>query len=103
MGTTPDEVHIDHINGNGLDNRRSNLRGATQRQNLQNAGRRVDNTSGFKGVYYSQASKKWAAQIRYEGKQKYLGLFHDARDAAKAYNAAALKYFGAFARLNEGV
>ena len=91
---------IDHIDGNGLNNQRTNLRAATRSQN--NANQRISrrNRSGFKGVYWSRAARKWAAQIGVSGKHKYLGVFSTETEAARAYNLAALMEFGEFARLN---
>jgi hypothetical protein len=77
---------IDHINHNPLDNRRENLRIATHRQNLQNQKRKT--TSKYPGVYWHKQGKKWLAQIKLNGKRKYLGLFTDEREAAKAYEKA---------------
>ncbi len=70
----------DHINRNGLDNRRCNLRLATASQNGCNTGKRKDNTSGYKGVCWDH--KKWRAYIRVNGKRIHLGLFDDIKDAA---------------------
>lgn len=91
---------VDHVNGNGLDNRRSNLRPATPTQNARNRGMRSDNTSGFKGVHPHRRSGRWAACIWFDGRSNYLGLFDDAAEAARVYDAAALEHFGPFARLN---
>ena len=90
----------DHINGNKLDNRRANLRYATPLENAQNASKRKDNTSGFKGVYWNKQYSKWKVQIRHEGKRKHLGRFEDVIAAAKAYDDAAKSFFGKFARVN---
>lgn len=87
----------DHRNQNTLDNRRSNLRLATAAQNIHNRGVPASNTSGFKGVYWNRNVNKWSARIRCDGKVFYLGGFTSKRDAAKAYDAAALKYHGEFA------
>ncbi|MCO6011461.1 HNH endonuclease [Actinoallomurus purpureus] len=92
--------YVDHINGNGLDNRRANLRPATQAQNAKNRRRRSDNTSGFKGVSRHRDRRRWAAAIYIAGRRRHLGLFNDPTDAAKAYDAAASKAFGEFAHLN---
>jgi len=95
---------IDHINHNGLDNRRSNLRIATANENQQNA--RLMNTpksSKYKGVTWNKHAKQWKAGIRVDGRRCYLGHFRSEEDAAKAYNLAALKYFGKFAEINEGI
>lgn len=91
---------IDHIDGNKLNNQRNNLRSATSSQNAINSKKPKNNTSGYKGVSWSKKSKKWRAQICFEGKQIHLGFFDDSKDAANAYDKAALKYFGEFARLN---
>jgi hypothetical protein len=91
---------IDHINGNGLDNRRTNLRPATSSQNAMNRGLRSDNTSGFKGVYWHRSSGCWAATIQHGDQRQHLGLFSSPIDAALAYDAAALHHFGEFARPN---
>jgi len=93
---------IDHRNGNGLDNRRKNLRKiATSSQNKMNCGMYSNNTSGYKGVHYYYTHKKWGAQIYSNKKCYFLGLFETAKDAGIAYNIAAIKYHGEFARLNQ--
>lgn len=90
----------DHKNGNGLDNRRANLRIATTSQNLANRGKTRRNTSGYKGVMWFKRKRKWYARIRVSGKSVHLGYFDDPIDAAKAYDDAALKHFGEFAKTN---
>jgi hypothetical protein len=91
----------DHINGNGLDNRRCNLRPAPHRSNIHNRKRQSNNTSGFIGVCWHKQREKWAAALKApDGKKKSLGLYVDILDAAKAYDAGARRYFGNFARLN---
>lgn len=93
---------VDHINGDPLDNRRSNLRIITQKQNVLNRGKRVNGkTSKFLGVSKNVEKKKFIASIKILGKSLYLGSYSNEEDAAKAYNEAAIKYFGEFARLNE--
>lgn len=92
--------YVDHINGDGLDNRRCNLRPATAATNARNVGLRSHNTSGYKGVTWHKAGRKWMAQLRVDGRQVYLGLFTDPAEAASAYDAAALEHFGEFARTN---
>jgi len=92
-------MYVDHINHNGLDNRKANLRLATKSQNAWNSsGRR--GRSGFKGVSFEKKTGLWRASIAYHGEKKYLGNFHDKREAAKAYDRAAKKYHGEFASLN---
>jgi len=91
---------IDHINGNGLDNRKCNLRFCNHAQNNWNSKKNITNTSGFKGVCWSKEKKKWIASIRVNGYQYYLGYFDNLIKAAKTYNRAAKKYHGEFAKLN---
>ena len=90
--------HIDHINGNPSDNRWCNLREATPTQNVANAKRRKDNTSGFKGVCWYRKTKKWKAEIMISQKHIHLGYFDTPELAHQAYVDAAIKYFGEFAR-----
>lgn len=97
---TPEGFDTDHINGNKLDNRRSNLRIASRSQNLMNRGKTSNNKSGFKGVCWNKYRQKWHAQITKPDKKKHLGYFTDKNEAAKAYNKASLKYHGEFAYQN---
>ena len=87
---------IDHINRNPRDNRFCNLREATNTQNQRNCGLRVDNTSGFKGVYRPKGRKKFEAYSYCEGKKKRLGYFDTALEASEAYEAYAKEHFGEF-------
>jgi hypothetical protein len=103
LGLTDSKIFVDHINGNGLDNRRENLRVCTNSENLRNRSKQKNNSSGFKGVSWHKASQKYSAQIKginINGK-KHLGLYVCPIQAAKAYNEAAIKYHGEFAQLNE--
>ena len=100
-GMKIEDLEVDHDDHNGLNNVRSNLRPATTSQNQWNRALQKDNTSGFKGVCWHQRSRKWQARIRVNGKLVYLGYHDDKIDAARAYNEAAIKYFGEFAYLNE--
>lgn len=84
---------------NTLDNRRSNLRVATAQQSSANRRRNKNNTSGYKGVSWSERFQKWRAYISVERRQIHLGYFHDAKVAHMAYCVAAKKYFGEFARV----
>ncbi len=93
-------AHTDHINGNGFDNRRQNLRPASSPQNLINRGPQVNNTSGFKGVCFDRSRDKWKAQLKKDQKMVFQARFDDKVEAAKAYNKAAKKHFGEFAWLN---
>jgi len=91
----------DHINGNGLDNRRVNLRESTSAQNRMNMSKqRGEYTSEYKGVSWDYRRKKWRAYIQVDRKHIYLGRFDSEVDAAKVYDAAAVEYFGAFAYTN---
>lgn len=92
---------IDHINGNGLDNRRKNLRLVTKSQNMMNRGIQKNNTSGFMGVSFHKATGRWRAYIKKDKKQFYLGLFDNKKDAAIAYNEATKFYHGEYAYLNK--
>lgn len=96
-GEWPKE-QVDHVNGSRGDNRFENLREAAHAENLWNSGKRVDNTSGFKGVFFDTQARKWRALIGIKGKQKSLGRFTSPEAAHAAYVAAAKKYFGEFAR-----
>lgn len=95
-GSMPRGV-IDHANGNGLDNRLSNLRAASQAQNLQNRGKQTNNTSGFKGVYLHSQNKRWVARITVNGRCHALGCYSTPEEAHAAYSAAALRLHGPFA------
>ena len=91
---------VDHVNRNGLDNRRINLRPATLSQNSANRALFRNNTSGYKGVYWDRPQRKWMAVIMANGRRKRLGVFDDPVEAARAYNHAAAEAFGEYAWLN---
>lgn len=98
-GRWPD-CDLDHINMVKTDNRICNLREASNSQNHQNSGLSKANTSGYKGVCFNKARMMWDANIKHNGKRKFLGRFENKECAAKAYDKAAIKIFGAFARIN---
>ena len=90
------ELFVDHENGNGLDNRKANLRLATMSQNCCN---RKRDSSKYKGVV-RKPNNKFEVCIKYHGKRIYLGLYGNETDAARAYDEAAKHYYGEFAVLN---
>lgn len=93
------DSQIDHRDGDGLNNQRSNLRIGTKALNMRNRGPQKNNTSGFKGVWMHHGGK-WVAEIRVDGKKYLLGHYENPVDAARAYDAAATEHFGEFAWLN---
>lgn len=102
----PPGSEVDHINGDGLDNRRSNLRVSTRRENARNLRKKPGCASRFKGVARTRGGR-WRAYIsdaeRYangKARQRALGSFDSEIDAARAYDAAARLSFGSFASLN---
>lgn len=101
--SAPEGIQVDHINSNTLDNRSTNLRLCTNRQNAQNSVLRSSNKSGFKGVRKRLPNWGWQARIRISGEQICLGTFATAEEAAGAYDAAAITYFGEFARTNKAL
>ena len=100
VGAAPGQ-QVDHQDGNGLHNWRENLRYSTPQGNAANRHHKTSGcTSHFKGVCWHKDHGKWAAQIKVNHRHIYLGYFDDEADAARAYNAAAVEFFGAFAYLN---
>lgn len=96
----PPGVLVDHVNRNGLDNRRANLRLCNQSQNKANRPAPRNNTSGFKGVSRTRGGR-FAAYITVDYRKRHLGTFATAHDAAFAYDVAALEAWGEFALLNQ--
>lgn len=92
---------VDHWDNFELNNRRYNLRVCTPSQNCANTRKKSTNTSGFKGVSFSKQARRWKGTIMRHGKNKHLGYFDSAEEAAAAYNRAAEDFFGWFARGNE--
>ncbi|MFH1370644.1 MAG: AP2 domain-containing protein [Planctomycetota bacterium] len=96
----PPKLLVDHRNCDGLDNRRENLRLATKSQNAYNSRKRNNTSSRYIGVHLRKNNGRWEAQIRHHEKRMWLGSFKNEIDAARAYDEAAKKYHGKFARLN---
>jgi hypothetical protein len=102
----PAGMEVDHINGDALDNQKSNLRICTGSQNKENTRRRTNNQSGYKGVHWHKQpsghdlSKGWRAVIKKNKNTIHLGYFDNPVEAALAYDEAAKKYFGEFAKTN---
>lgn len=94
------ELHIDHVSGNGLDNRKSNLRICTCQENHMNRKSHKNSSSKYKGISWHKRDKIWQARIRFNGKLIYIGYFDSDIEAAKAYDAKALELFDGFAKLN---
>ena len=100
INETPDGLEVDHIDSNGLNNQKNNLRNCTHAQNLRNQKKNKNNTSGFKGVFWKKDKKKWQASLRVNNKDLHVGYYKDKINAAYAYNDAAIKYYGEFAKIN---
>lgn len=92
--------HVDHEDKDPGNDRIKNLRDATRSQNKINSNIRSDNTSGFRGVGWHKASKKFYASITTEGKRRALGYFNSPEDAARAYDTAAIEFHGDYAQVN---
>jgi hypothetical protein len=97
-GEFPIDKEIDHINGDGCDNRLINLRLVDHAQNKYNAKLNLNNVSGIKGVSYSKRHRRWRADIRADGKSYYLGTFSTKEEAARARLDAEVQLHGEFRR-----
>jgi len=93
-------LSVDHINGDKLDNRKQNLRICSHSENTKNRSKSVNKSSKYKGVNFDSKSGKWRARIKVEYKETHLGFFVEEKQAAMAYDKAALQYFGKYAKLN---
>lgn len=97
----PSGLVVDHVNGNTLDNRKSNLRVCSSSQNGANRKMNSNNVSGYKGVFLGKnKSRPWTASIKIDGNTKRLGCFQSPIEAASAYDAAAKEHFGEYAQPN---
>jgi hypothetical protein len=96
--TPPEDLEVDHIDGNGLNNSRANLRACSRAENARNRGIPKNNTSGFKGVGWHKRQGAWRAVITLHGKQTHIGYFDTPEEAHAAYVQAAKKLHGEFAR-----
>lgn len=96
----PSQMEIDHINGDGLDNRKANLRVVSHAQNMANQKSRKNTSSIYKGVSWNKRRGKWESYIETSGKKKHLGYSLDEQEAAKTYDVAAIRIFGVYARPN---
>jgi len=101
LNITDKKQFVDHVNRDALDNRKINLRICTNSQNQMNRSYTVKNLTGYKGVQHDIRINKYRATITFKQKRIWLGHYIDPIDAARAYNAAALKYHGEFANLNK--
>lgn len=99
LGVNDPSIIVDHINRNSLDNRKSNLRFCTMRENSYNSGAR--NGRKYKGICKYRDGKRWVAKIGYDGNDYHIGIFNTPEEAALAYNEKAKEFFGEFAYLNE--
>ena len=96
----PARLQVDHVNGDGLDNRKENLRVCTRSQNGGHILAASRALSGFRGVWWKKDKRRWQAEIMVNRQRVYLGRFGTSEEAAKAYDAAAIRLRGPFATLN---
>ena len=103
LGLTADNpMQADHIDGDGLNNRRTNLRSVSRRENMRNRRLQANNKSGVPGVSWSTTKRRWRASIRVEGARVELGYFRELRNAAQARREAEQKHHGEFSRNYKG-
>ena len=100
FGPVPEGYTVDHIDNDGLNNQKLNLRLATATQQHQNQRIKSDNTSGYKGVSFHRTEQKWQARITINHKRVFLGYFSDPAEAAQARDRAVIEHYGDFANLN---
>ena len=98
---TPNGMDTDHIDGDGLNNQKSNLRICTHQENLFNRRSNLDVSSKYKGVSWHKATGKWRAQIKVNGGLKYIGCYDREEYAAMAYDNNAKELYGEFARTSQ--
>jgi hypothetical protein len=98
ISATPAGLETDHVDGDGLNNRRENLRHATTAENQCNRGAQKNNTSGRKGITFHKSTGRWASRITMNGKRHLVGYFATPELAWEAYCAAAERIHGEFAR-----
>ena len=99
-GEDPGDKVVDHVNGDGLDNRFENLRLCEQKENVRNSRKSCISRQKYKGVS-KHGKRGYQARINVDGKQVALGTFRTQEEAAEAYNQAAIKHHGEYAKLNE--
>lgn len=100
LGVNNPKEFVDHIDHDGLNNTKSNLRIVNNSQNMQNMRPNKNTSSKFKGVYWNSEKMKWTTQIRINGKTKHIGHFAEEIEAAKRYNEMAIKHYGEYAFIN---
>jgi len=99
IASAPNGLEVDHINGNTLDNRKSNLRICTHLENIRNSKKRINSKTSFKGITRAHSkSERWCANICVNGKNMHLGTYSTKEKAHEAYSVAALIMFGEYAR-----
>lgn len=96
----PDGKCVDHVDGDGLNNRRENLRVCSHKENIRAQRPQEGRSSQYRGVSWYKRLEKWRAAIKVDGKEIWLGVFREEDEAAEAYDRAALKHFGEFAYTN---